>query len=42
MPFFCKCAAAGVFPHMMIAFALLDVVLGLGALALVHRSLKKP
>lgn len=35
-------AAAGVFPHMMIGFALLDVVLGLGALVLVHRSLKKP
>jgi hypothetical protein len=35
-------AFAGVFPHMMIAFALLDVVLGLGALVLVHRSLKRP
>lgn len=34
-------AFAGVFPHMMIAFALLDVGLGLGALVLVHRSLKK-
>jgi hypothetical protein len=35
-------AAAGVFPHMMIAFAALDVGLGLGALVLIHRSLKKP
>jgi hypothetical protein len=31
-------AAAGVFPHMMIAFAALDVGLGLGALALIYRA----
>jgi hypothetical protein len=35
-------AAAGVFPHLMIAFAALDVGLGLGALVLIHRALKKP
>jgi len=35
-------AASGVLPHMMIAFSALDVGLGLGALVLIHRSLKKP
>jgi hypothetical protein len=35
-------AFAGVFPHLMIAFATLDVVLGLGAWALIRRSSEQP